>query len=104
MGLICTLSDEPPRCDLIGNHVVLPLGHDGELSGSYSLLIGFDTLAGGDWEFFFHVAYADHAENSETVFWESRRVAAFTQKSDREKILRALQYGTVQLVRARRPE
>ncbi len=46
MSFVCTARDSQPQ--LIGDSVVVPIGYDDAEPKSYSLLIAFDTMAGGE--------------------------------------------------------
>jgi hypothetical protein len=102
MAFVCTAGKSQP--ELIGDSVVVPIGYDDAEPASYSLLIGFDTLPGGDAEYFFCLIKANHAENTETRYWSGLEVAKFTSREDRILIRSAVLEGTQLLLNYKAPD
>lgn len=83
---------------------MVPIGYDDDEPESYSLLIAFDTMAGGGAEFFFCVIEQNHETNTETRYWSGLEVAKFTSDEDRTFILGALLDGTRELLQHNSPK
>jgi hypothetical protein len=102
MGFMCTAADT--NIELIGDAVVVPIGYDDIEPKSYSLLISFDALPGGDEEFFFCVVEANTEDGTEARHWSGLDVAKFASKEDRILIRHMLLAGTEQLLKHRSPK
>ena len=102
MAFVCTALD--PKPVLVGDAIVVPIGYDNTEPKSYSLLIAFDTMAGGADEFFFCVIAANTADNTETRYWSGLETANFMTGSDRALVHRALIVGTDALLSHNSPK
>jgi hypothetical protein len=102
MGFICTAATT--EAELVGGTVVVPVGYDDAQPKSYSLLISFDVLPGGDEEFFFCLVEANTEERTEVRYWSGLDVSRFASKKDRILIRHALMDGTKRLLKHRTPK
>jgi len=99
MAFVCTAMRESSSCQLIKETVIIPIGYDKKQPFSYTLAIGLAPIAGGDVEYYFRIIRADTQSNSETEYWSGLPTRAFMREGDRAKVLRALIFGTKQLLR-----
>jgi hypothetical protein len=98
MGFVCTAAAEKSNLELIKDSVIIPIGYDDKEPKSYSLLIAFEPMAGGDFEFFFCIIEASHQDNTEIIYWSGLEVAKFASSYARNSILNTLLFGTRRLL------
>ncbi len=87
MGFVCTAAAEKSSVEVIKDSVIIPIGYDDREPKSYSLLIAFEPMAGGNPEFFFCVIEANHQDNTEIRYWSGLDVAKFASTDARNTIL-----------------
>jgi hypothetical protein len=102
MGFVCTAT--AAEIELIGDTVVVPIGHDDAEPKSYSLLISFDVLPVGHEEFFICLVETNTEDGTEVRYWSGLEVSRFTSKEDRILIRHALLDGTQRLLEHRSPK
>jgi hypothetical protein len=78
--------------------LVVPIGYDDEEPWSFTLLLGFSAMAGGDLEYFFCVVQADHETGQKTQMFSGLETRLIFNKSDREHVLGAALWGTEKLL------
>jgi hypothetical protein len=100
MAFVCTAARDDASFQLIKETVIIPIGYDRKHPFSYTLAIGLAPLARGDAEYYFRIVRADTQSNSLTEYWSGLSTRAFLSKGDRAKVLRALIFGTKQLLRS----
>src|SRR5258708_3070408 len=98
MGFVCTAAAEKSSVEVIKDSVIIPIGYNDKEPKSYSLLIAFEPMAGGNPEFFFCVIEANHQDNTEIRYWSGLDVAKFASTGARNTILNTLLFGTKRLL------
>ena len=108
MAFVCSIASDTYRADTIRNGnaylSVINVGYDDQENVSYSLVVGLEPLAGGDYEFFFHLVAANGDDGSEHPYWSARDVATFIGREDRARIRAVLLTATHSLVETARPD
>ena len=84
MGFVCTTTGK--EFEIADDTVLMPIGYDDQEPKSYTLIIGFDSMAGGDPEFYFCILEVNTEEHTELRHWSGLDVAKFTSKDDRRLI------------------
>jgi hypothetical protein len=101
MPFICTLTEESCHAEVFssgGEHsVVVRVGHEEAGDKTYSMVVGLSPQPPGEMEFFFFMAEADSAEETDREIWDSREISNLIGHEDRKKILAAL-LGAAQLL------
>jgi hypothetical protein len=84
--------------------VVISVGYDDVEDWSYSLLMSFDIMEGGDREFFFCLVRVDNHDGSEVRYWSGLEVSKFASSDQRARIRRRLLEGLQRLLRRLVPQ
>jgi hypothetical protein len=100
MAFVCTANSWLSNILLIGDAVIIGIGYDDDAPASYSLLISFDVMAGGDLELFFCVIKVDNVDGTETRYWSGLEVARFASREQRADIRLALAGGLTALLQS----
>jgi len=67
MSFVCTAGDFPP--EVVNGQVIVPVGYDDSEPLNYSILMGFEPMAGGDSEFYWFIACANTDTGEVTEYW-----------------------------------
>jgi hypothetical protein len=96
MSFVCTYTggNAQRKENLVKDSLIIPVGYDDALPRLYSLLIGFEVMAGGDLEYFFCLVEVDTEAKTERVYWSGLDVGRLVSKDDRPLIRLALLEGT----------
>jgi hypothetical protein len=104
MAFVCTAQDWESNIQLTDEAAVIPIGYDDAEPWSYSLLMSFDIMAGGDVEFFFCIIRVDNHDGSEVRYWSGLEVAKFASSGQRAIIRQALLDGLGRLLKRPVPQ
>jgi hypothetical protein len=83
---------------------VISIGYDDVEDWSYSLLMSFDIMEGGDHEFFFCLVRVDNHDGSEVRYWSGLEVSKFASSDQRARIRRGLLQGLQRLLKRLAPQ
>jgi hypothetical protein len=104
MAFVCTADRWRSNLQLVREAAIIGIGYDDVAPESYTLLVSFDVMAGGDSEFFFCVIEVDNQDGIETRYWSGLEVARFASREQRALIRGALLGGLELLLKRLIPE
>src|SRR4051812_278245 len=91
MAFVCTCAHDTVEAEFFRRGssavVVAAVGYDDASTKGYTAVVGLEPMAGGDFEFFFHILEVDSRTNEEHEFWCGKDVAEFISREDRKHIL-----------------